>query len=134
MKNIRSKAFTFDTITLEGSLFMADLLEKAALGTANHQTPADFQLPRGLRLSDEYGRSFQIATAIWLKFQAEKEAHTGRESAHTKTFMSEFPPRPWLPQPKNQSSRHNRGTYLAHHPRTKPIYSAGNCSLESPLR
>jgi hypothetical protein len=90
MKSIRQKAFTFDTITLEGSLFVADLLEKAALGLASRQSPADFNLPRGLRLSDEYGRAFQIAQAVWSKFEADKSKYAGREMAHTRTFCAEF--------------------------------------------
>ena len=55
-------------MTLEGSLFVADLLEKAALGSASHQSPADYAVPRGLRLGDEYGRAYQIARAAWQSF------------------------------------------------------------------
>ncbi|MCD1654120.1 hypothetical protein K7J14_05320 [Treponema zuelzerae] len=90
MKHNRTRTCSFDTITLEGSLFVADILEKAALGTASLQTPADFALPRGLRLSDEYGRAFQIAQAVWDKFDKEKEFHSGREASHTRSFMTEF--------------------------------------------
>jgi hypothetical protein len=86
----KSMVFSFDTITLEGSLFVADLLEKAALGLASRQTSADYAVPRGLRLSDEYGRAFQIAGAIWAKFESDTAAYAGREAAHTKAFMTEF--------------------------------------------
>jgi hypothetical protein len=86
----KSIAFSFDTITLEGSLFVADLLEKAALGLASRQTAADYAVPRGLRLGDEYGRAFQIAGAIWAKFESDTATHAGREAAHTKAFMTEF--------------------------------------------
>ena len=74
MKN-KSITFSFDTMTLEGSLFVADLLEKAALGSASHQSPADYAVPRGLRLSDEYGRAYQIARAAWQSFE---QSHDSR--------------------------------------------------------
>ncbi len=59
---------SFDTLTLEGSLFMPDLLEKAALGELTHQRETDYQLPKGIKLQDEYGRAFQIACAQWKTF------------------------------------------------------------------
>ncbi|MBN1616064.1 MAG: N-6 DNA methylase [Spirochaetales bacterium] len=68
MRKNAINTFSFDTMTLEGSLFVADLLEKAALGTASHQESSDYAVPRGLRLSDEYGRAYQIARASWLSF------------------------------------------------------------------
>lgn len=74
MKN-RAITFSFDTMTLEGSLFVADLLEKAALGSASHQSPADYAVPRGLRLSDEYGRAYQIARAAYQSFE---QSHDSR--------------------------------------------------------
>lgn len=80
MKN-KSITFSFDTMTLEGSLFVADLLEKAALGSASHQSPADYAVPRGLRLSDEYGRAYQIARAAWQSFE---------QSHDSRAFLVEF--------------------------------------------
>jgi hypothetical protein len=41
------------TLRLEGGLFLPDQLEKAALGNANHQALADYQLPAGLKMRDE---------------------------------------------------------------------------------
>jgi hypothetical protein len=66
---IKTTRLSFDTLHLEGGLFVPDLLEKTALGTAPGQTVADYKLPRGLRLSDEYGRAFQIALAAWKAFE-----------------------------------------------------------------
>lgn len=59
----------FDTIRLEGSLFVPALLEKAARGDHSGQTAADYQLPKGLSLTDEQGRAFRIAGALWKNFQ-----------------------------------------------------------------
>lgn len=58
----------FDTIRLEGSLFVPELLERAAHGEAASQKEADYNIPRGLKLHDEYGRAFRIATASWQAF------------------------------------------------------------------
>ncbi|HRH96991.1 MAG TPA: hypothetical protein PLB55_13705, partial [Prosthecobacter sp.] len=55
----------FDTLRLEGSLFVPELLERAARGEAAHQKEADYAIPRGLKLHDEYGRAFRIAIAHW---------------------------------------------------------------------
>ena len=56
------------TLHLEGSLFLPDQLEKAALGKAGYQAEADYQIPTGLKLKDEYSRAFQIASAQWKHF------------------------------------------------------------------
>lgn len=58
----------FDTIRLEGSLFVPALLENAARGDHSEQAPADYQLPKGLSLADEQGRAFRIAGALWKNF------------------------------------------------------------------
>ena len=48
-------------LKLEGGLFLPDVLEKAALGTARLQLDADYGLPKGIKPIDEYSRAFQIA-------------------------------------------------------------------------
>lgn len=58
----------FDTFRLEGSLFVPELLERAARGEAAHQKDTDYALPRGLKLHDEYGRAFRIASATYHAF------------------------------------------------------------------
>lgn len=55
----------FDTLRLEGSLFVPELLERAASGEATFQKETDYAIPKGLKLHDEYGRAFRIATATW---------------------------------------------------------------------
>lgn len=66
---ISNTRLSFDTIHLEGGLFVPDILERAARGDMPDQTPADYHLPRGLQLTDEYGRAFQIALASWKAFK-----------------------------------------------------------------
>jgi hypothetical protein len=71
MKRLRknfSTILNLPTIRLEGGLFLPDQLEKAALGQATQQTVADYNIPTGLKLKDEYSRAFQIASAQWKSF------------------------------------------------------------------
>ena len=68
----RSRKFTdstpFDTVRLEGNIFVPELLERAARGEAAYQKEADYAVPKGLKLHDEYGRAFRIASAVWQDF------------------------------------------------------------------
>ncbi len=75
MKRIRKTQATLDlpTLKLEGSLFLPDQLEKAAQGRASTQSEADYGIPKGVRLKDEYSRAFQIACAQWQHFAAQLE-------------------------------------------------------------
>ena len=70
MKKLRKTqaALNLPTLTLEGGLFLPDQLEKAALGSAQWQTEADYGTPKGLKLKDDYSRAFQIACAQWKHF------------------------------------------------------------------
>lgn len=75
MKRIRHPHAALDIpcLRLEGSLFLPDQLEKAALGQARLQTEADYHTPKGLKLRDEYSRAFQVACAQWRYFAARTE-------------------------------------------------------------
>ena len=71
MKLVRKNhaaALKLPTLKLEGGLFLPDVLEKAALGTARLQLDADYGLPKGIKPKDEYSRAFQIACAQWKHF------------------------------------------------------------------
>lgn len=70
MARKRNDLLMFDTFRLEGALFVPDLLEKIANGEHTVQREADYQLPKGIKLSDEYGRAFQIARAQWRDFSS----------------------------------------------------------------
>jgi hypothetical protein len=65
-----SDSTPFDTLRLEGSLFVPELLERAARGEATAQKETDYAVPKGLKLHDEYGRAFRIASALWQDFAA----------------------------------------------------------------
>ncbi len=80
----------FDTLRLEGALFFPEILEKTALGDGPCQTPADYQLPKGLKLHDEYGRAFQIAQAQWKSFAATLERKDLDPTAQSRAFATEF--------------------------------------------
>ncbi len=92
MKRTRKTAgaLSLPTLTLEGGLFLPDQLEKAALGVAQHQTEADYAIPKGLKLKDEYGRAFQIACAEWKHFAVQMERADLDTAAITQNFVREL--------------------------------------------
>ncbi len=92
MRKIRHQrlALQLPSLRLEGGLFLPDQLEKAALGQAQHQTEADYGIPRGLKLQDEYGRAFQIATAQWRHFAPQMERTDLDAAALTHRFVTEL--------------------------------------------
>jgi N-6 DNA Methylase len=92
MKSVRRATSTLNlpTLKLEGGLFLPDMLEKAALGQARLQTEADYGIPKGLKLKDEYSRAFQIACAQWRSFAPLLE-RTDYDAQHaTATFVTEL--------------------------------------------
>jgi hypothetical protein len=86
----KSAALNLPTLRLEGALFLPDVLEKAALGTARLQADADYGIPKGLKQKDEYSRAFQIASAQWKHFEKQME-RTDLDATHaTATFVAEL--------------------------------------------
>ena len=83
----------YDNIRLEGGLFVPDLLERAAQGRGEHQTVADYRIPKGTQLHDEYGRAFKIARAQWKEFaatMARSDINQNELAQRTRAFMHEF--------------------------------------------
>ncbi|WP_198969813.1 Eco57I restriction-modification methylase domain-containing protein [Xylophilus sp. ASV27] len=94
MKRIRNspRRATLDlpTLKLEGNLFLPDQLEKAAQGRAQDQTEADFGVPKGVKLKDEYSRAFQIACAQWQHFAAQHNRADLNAHRLTEGFVTEL--------------------------------------------
>lgn len=92
MKTVRKHTATLNlpTLKLEGGLFLPDILEKAALGSAQWQTEADYGTPKGLKLKDDYSRAFQIACAQWKHFAAQLERADIDAAALTQAFVQEL--------------------------------------------
>jgi hypothetical protein len=78
------------TLTLEGGLFLPDQLEKAALGSAQWQTEADYGTPKGLKLKDDYSRAFQVACAQWRHFAAQLERTDVDAATLTHSFVQDL--------------------------------------------
>lgn len=93
MKRVRKNHTTvlnLPTLRLEGALFLPDQLEKAALGQASQQSDADYRVPAGLKLKDEYSRAFLIATAQWKHFASNQERKDVDPSPVTLKFVQEL--------------------------------------------
>jgi hypothetical protein len=92
MKTVRKHTATLNlpTLRLEGGLFLPDMLEKAALGQARLQAEADYGIPKGLKLKDEYSRAFQIACAQWRSFAPLLERTDFDAQRATATFVTEL--------------------------------------------
>jgi hypothetical protein len=93
MKTVRKHTATLNLPTLKlegGSLFLPDVLEKAALGQARLQAEADYGIPKGLKLKDEYSRAFQIACAQWRSFAALLDRTDFDAQRATATFVTEL--------------------------------------------
>lgn len=93
MQKIRNKAhaaLNLPSLRLEGTLFLPDQLEKAALGEAVRQTESDYLTPKGLRLKDDYSRAFQIACAQWRYFAPQTERSDLDPDSLTRTFVLEL--------------------------------------------
>lgn len=80
----------FDTLRLEGTLFVPELLERAASGDATAQKETDYAIPRGLKIHDEYGRAFRIATASWQAFVPQLARTDLDPVTTTQTFVLAF--------------------------------------------
>lgn len=90
MKRKQTLSLSFDTLRLEGGLFLPDILERAAQGKLDSQQAADYQIPKGLKLQDEYSRSFQIARAQWKQFADQLERTDLDTQALTRQFVQEL--------------------------------------------
>ncbi len=84
------ETLSFDTIRLEGALFVPDLLEKIARGEHSGQRETDYHIPKGLRLHDEYGRAFQIVIAQWKTFAPTLNRRDIDALSTTRNFVQEL--------------------------------------------
>jgi SAM-dependent methyltransferase len=93
MKQVRKKfdgALNIPTLRLEGSLLLPDMLEKIALGKATLQSEADYLVPKGLKLKDEYSRAFQIGCAQWAHFAMQMSRGDLDPRQATNQFVAEL--------------------------------------------
>jgi len=80
----------FDTLHLEGGLFVPAVLEKAARGEHTAQKAADYALPKGLNLTDEQGRAFRIALALGKAFETTRARADVNAARATTGFVIEL--------------------------------------------
>lgn len=90
MSRRHADSLIFDSLRLEGSLFVPALLEKAARGDHSEQSAASYNLPKGLSLADEQGRAFRIAGALWKAFETVRVRKDVDALQATVGFVSEL--------------------------------------------
>ncbi len=91
MARAQADSLIFDSLHLEGGLFVPSVLEQAARGTSLGQTAAEYRLPKGLTLADEQGRAFRIASALWKTFDsASQRRDLPNASAAARAFSLEL--------------------------------------------
>ncbi|MGI6438192.1 MAG: Eco57I restriction-modification methylase domain-containing protein [Sphaerochaeta sp.] len=85
-----SHGISWQTIRLEGSLLLPDLLEQIAKNEAIHQKDSEYQIPPGLRMIEEIGRSYQIARALYADFKNRRQGSNTDAFQLTDTFFVKF--------------------------------------------
>jgi hypothetical protein len=81
---------TWQTIHLEGALLLPDLLEQIAKNEATHQKEREYQIPAGLRMVEEIGRSYQIARALHDDFKKRQQLASSDAFSLTEGFITKF--------------------------------------------
>ncbi|MCC6901400.1 MAG: restriction endonuclease, partial [Polyangiaceae bacterium] len=66
----REAQLGFEALSIEGGLLSPEWLSRVAQLAADHQSAADYRVPKGLNLRDEIGRYWRIAQAHWADFRA----------------------------------------------------------------
>ncbi|MFA6699223.1 MAG: DNA methyltransferase [Thiomicrospira sp.] len=83
----QKSSLNLTAIKLEGSLFLPDQLEKAALGQSKYQEPKDYLIPLGVKFKEEYSRAYQIAIANWKQFAEQTERQDLQAGLVTRHFV-----------------------------------------------
>lgn len=79
----------YPAIQVEGGLFTVEHVRKVAKTEADKQSPTDYELPAGIDLKEEIGRSFRIATALWKDFDSARQG-TGDKTQATERFAGQL--------------------------------------------
>jgi hypothetical protein len=69
----RTSELSFTALRLEGGLLPPAMLNAIAQQEASHQTEADYELEKGLKLKDELGRYWTIARNRWQDFEEQRQ-------------------------------------------------------------
>ncbi len=79
----------YPAIQVEGGLFTVEHVRKVAKAEADRQSSADYELPAGIDLKEEIGRSFRIATALWKDFDSARQGE-GDKTQATVRFVGQL--------------------------------------------
>ncbi|MCH3916696.1 MAG: N-6 DNA methylase [Spirochaetia bacterium] len=86
----RSTTHLWQNIHLEGTIFSNDQLEAISCENAIAQKKEDYQIPPGLSLLDEIGRSYQIARALSKQFEIKITNKENNIRLVTQEFVRRF--------------------------------------------
>lgn len=82
---MKKNQIEFSTIDLVGSLFVSDRIAQIAQRKCSAQSEKDYNLPPGIKFSDQTSRAFSIAKALYAEY-ASKNAFFDS----LKNFISSF--------------------------------------------
>ena len=71
----------YPAIQVEGGLFTIEHVRKVAKVDGELQSPAEYELPAGIDLKEEIGRSFRIATSLWKDFDSARQGEGDKTQA-----------------------------------------------------
>lgn len=77
MARRRSAELDFPAIRIEGGLFPPDYLAKISSCEAPQQKDDDYAIPHRLKLRDEIGRYYRIASGLWEDFKSARDRGKG---------------------------------------------------------
>lgn len=79
----------YPTITIQGSIFLTDILDKLAVESEfKGQKAKDFNLPKNRSIKDEINRAWASANGLWENFTYQKEKVRESETGTTQTRNS----------------------------------------------
>ena len=89
-RRTRPVELPFDSLSLEGTLFVPQLLEEITHRRHRHQSPGDYEIPAGLKLTDEIGRAFHIGSALGRDFLTNRQRKDLEALKVTRGFIEQL--------------------------------------------
>lgn len=72
---MKKNQIEFSTIDLVGSLFVSDRIAQIAQRKCSAQSEKDYNLPPGIKFSDQTSRAFSIAKALYAEYASKNVSY-----------------------------------------------------------